>query len=176
MNCKFLRGSHENRASGDCYTNWRAWQTRCLVQLRNKLCEERDRKLRRSSSCWGRRYPRALGGNWTAARGGRLGRAKADEFGPFRDHGPRMRRPAFVHLSESAPRLNCHLSVAAHAAGAAAAMLAFSFVPDSGTSAAASSPSLTLGTVACTSVIGRPWVGAIVLTPSRSINWSSRSQ
>ena len=29
---------------------------------------------------------------------------------------------------------------------------------------------------AFTSVIGRPWVGAMVLTPSRSISWSSRSQ
>ena len=38
------------------------------------------------------------------------------------------------------------------------------------------SPSLTLGTVSLTSVIGRPWVGAMVLTPSRSIRWSSRSQ
>ena len=31
------------------------------------------------------------------------------------------------------------------------------------------SPAWTLGTVACTSVIGRPWVGAMVLTRSRSI-------
>src|SRR5947199_10800165 len=45
----------------------------------------------------------------------------------------------------------------------------FSLVPDSGTSAAAFRPSWTLGTVALTSVIGRPCVGAIVFTPSRSI-------
>ena len=47
------------------------------------------------------------------------------------------------------------------------ATAAFSFVPDSGISAAAFSPSCTLGTVAFTSVIGRPWVGAMVLTSSR---------
>src|SRR5262249_22772626 len=52
----------------------------------------------------------------------------------------------------------------------------FSFVPDSGISAAAFSPSWTLGTVTLTSVIGNPWVGAMVLTPSRSIRRSSRSQ
>src|SRR4029077_218210 len=72
-------------------------------------------------------------------------------------------------------RLNCHLSVAVHTAGAAdATPLTVSFVPDSGTSAAALSPSLTLGTVACTSVIGRPWVGAMVLTARRSIQWARR--
>ena len=52
----------------------------------------------------------------------------------------------------------------------------FSFVPDSGISAAAFSPAWTLGTVVLTSVIGRPWVGAMVFTPSRAMSWSSRSQ
>src|ERR671937_314375 len=116
-----------------------------------------------------------------AATGGRREAIAWAELELANLHLPRSRtknaNAGGVHLSESAPQVNCHLLVAAHAAGAAAApMLAFSFVPDSGTSAAALSPSLTLGTVACTSVIGRPWVGAMVLTPSRSINWSSRSQ
>src|SRR5262245_2060208 len=61
-------------------------------------------------------------------------------------------------------------------AAAAPVSGAFSLVPDSGISAAAFSPCCTLGTVAATSVIGRPWVGAMVLTPSRSLKWSSRSQ
>src|SRR5215211_6845784 len=52
----------------------------------------------------------------------------------------------------------------------------FSLVPASGTWAPYFSPSFTLGTVSLTSVIGRPWVGAMVLTPSRSIRWSRRSQ
>src|SRR5262249_54205538 len=52
----------------------------------------------------------------------------------------------------------------------------FSFVTDSGIWAPYLSPSFTFGTVSRTSVIGRPWVGAMVFTPSRSIRWSSRSQ
>jgi hypothetical protein len=53
--------------------------------------------------------------------------------------------------------------------GYEAATAAFSFVPDSGIGAAAFSRACTFGTVTFTSVIGRPWVGARVLTPSRSI-------
>jgi hypothetical protein len=45
----------------------------------------------------------------------------------------------------------------------------FSLIPDSGIRAAAFSPSCTLGTVTFTSVMGRPWVGAMVLTWSRPI-------
>ena len=52
----------------------------------------------------------------------------------------------------------------------------FSLVPVSGISAAALRPACTFGTVAVTSVIGRPWVGPMTLTPSRAIKWSRRSQ
>ena len=61
------------------------------------------------------------------------------------------------------PRQSPQAAGAASATGAAI----FSLVPDSGISAAAFSPSWTLGTVSFTSVIGRPWVGAMVLTFSR---------
>ena len=52
---------------------------------------------------------------------------------------------------------------------AAPATATFSLVPVSGISAAAFSPACTLGTVVFTSVIGRPWVGAMILTSSRAI-------
>jgi hypothetical protein len=52
---------------------------------------------------------------------------------------------------------------------AATTAATFSFVPDSGTPAAYLSPSFTLGTVRFTSVIGSPCVGAMVLTPKRSM-------
>src|SRR5207248_906014 len=54
--------------------------------------------------------------------------------------------------------------------GYAAVSGTFSLVPDSGTCAPYLRPSFTLGTVSATSVMGRPWVGAMVFTPSRSIS------
>src|SRR5262245_39813476 len=58
---------------------------------------------------------------------------------------------------------------AAVRAAPAPAIDTFSFVPDSGIRAAAFRPACTLGTVAFTSVMGKPWVGAMVLTLRRSI-------
>lgn len=156
MNCKFLRGDPENKRLMIAIRIGTRGGRAVLSNLRNNLRMER--------------WPDS-----GAKRSPVDSEAELDhqqKFAPFRESRTKNKAHV-VYLSEPA---NCQLSVAAYAADAAATPLAFSFVPDSGTSAAALSPSLTLGTVACTSVIGRPWVGAIVLTPSRSIRWSSRSQ